>query len=160
MGTSGSLEEGGREREVTLKAFDALALYLDQSSLEPPASAGELLFGAVYLLPDRETHFGQRDMHPWVVIQSAVPGRPRVTLCPRTTRDVGRRGPKYLPSPAGVLQRLDRDGLILLTVRHPLHSSSLQQYEYIGLLPDAHREQLRRALDALKRRVAMRSQES
>jgi hypothetical protein len=72
----------------------------------------QMQFGDMWWIPDEQTGFGRRGRHPWVVLEGYQTSRPTVIICPRTSQiEPPRPG---LLMPAGVLDGLDRPGLVLI----------------------------------------------
>ncbi|MGI8549445.1 MAG: hypothetical protein ACR2PL_01425 [Dehalococcoidia bacterium] len=101
-----------------------------------------LTFGAVFWIPDEISGFGPSGEHPWVIVVPYRPGEPVVMACPRTSQ-VERNVENGLLLPAGTVQGLDRDGIILLAIRRRLIAADFRSYRHAGNLPDAWRERLR-----------------
>ncbi len=102
--------------------------WVEATAIAPPQKIGD-----VWWLPDAFTHYGSRMRHPWVVVQPYSPRRPTVVACPRTTRiQQPRRG---IMLPGGILDGLDRPGLVVLTHRRVFVAQEFRNFDYLGRLP-------------------------
>lgn len=119
----------------------------------------DLRFGAFYWIPDEDSCFGDREKHPWVIVAPLWPGRLSVQACPRTSSRSQARGGNELAMPAGVLEELDRDGLLILDRRQPFLATRFKSYQLIGHLSEAWQRRLREALMAEGYRIARESEE-
>lgn len=119
----------------------------------------ELRFGAFYWIPDEDSCFGYREKHPWVIVAPLQPGRLSVQACPRTSSRSYAHGGNELVMPAGILEELDRDGLLVLDRRQPFLAIRFKSYRLIGHLPEAWQRRLREALQAEGYRITRESEE-
>jgi len=148
-----------KARRPALKSFDDLRQHLQQGPgyLERFVLP-DLRFGAFYWIPDEESCLGYKEQHPWVIIAPYRPGHPLVRGCPRTSSQTEARRPADLPMPAGVLEDLERDGVILLDRARVFQVTRFAAFRYIGTLPTEWQERLRLALAAIGERVARESE--
>jgi hypothetical protein len=120
-----------------------------------------LKFGAFYHIPDIDSEFGRygdHDKHPWVVITPYDPQRPMITACPRTSskRQANRAGELFMPG--GILEELERDGVVIIKMPKPFPAKNFRYYNYIGLLPESWQDKLRDALRQLAEKIARESE--
>ena len=93
-----------------------------------------LIFGDIWWIPDAFTGVGVKNRHPWVIVQAYSDSRPSVTACIRTTKN---QNPRFgIIMPAGVVDGLDRTGLIKLRYRRTFIAREFRDFEYVGRLPD------------------------
>lgn len=98
---------------------------------EDPASSLYLLpqFGAFYHVPNLDSGFGRegsRDSHPWVIVTPAESQSSVVVACPRTSSQKYSRGVGELWMPGGILEGLERNGIIILKLQRPLLISNFR----------------------------------
>ena len=105
-----------------------------------------LKFGAVYWIPNIDSGISEEGAHPWVIISDYQPGTPVVTACLRTSSSLHQKIKKGLYHPAGILDGLDRDGIILTSVRRPFNVKKFRDYRYEGQLPEEWQVKLRKLL--------------
>ncbi len=143
-----SFEEFQRSLEET---GDDLALYVY------PA----LKFGAFYHIPDSDSGFGEggeHGKHPWVAITSYEPPRPMILACPRTSSRSLAQGVGELSMPGGILEELERDGVVILKIQQPFPAKNFRYYSYIGLLPEIWQDKLKAALQKWAQKIARESE--
>ena len=118
-----------------------------------------LRFGSVFWIPDEVSSFGGREgEHPWVVVRPYRLGSVTVAACPRTSQ-VARNANKGLLLPAGVVDGLDRDGVILLKNRQTFIAADFRDYRYAGNLTREWQHQLRAELDTQAWHIGRESEE-
>ncbi len=120
-----------------------------------------LKFGAFYHIPDADSGFGgngDHDKHPWVVITPYDPQRPMITACPRTSSksQAGRIGELFIPG--GILEELERDGVVILKIQRSFPAKNFRFYDYIGLLPEVWQGNLRNALQQWGEKITRESE--
>ena len=136
-------------------SIEALASLVAPESTSSP----DLLFGAMYWIPEDDTGFTRKGERPYVIVAARVSGQPTVRVCPTTTVDVHERGPRGLIIPAGTLARLPRESVILVDRTFPVHRRLFAYYRFIGMLPQELVDALtaaRRALRPMAHRQAGR----
>lgn len=132
---------------------------------EDPASSACSLpqFGTFYHIPDLDSGFGRNgnhNNHPWVITTPNGSRSPTVTACPRTSSQTRVRGAGELLMPGGILDGLERDGIILLKIQRPFPISNFRGYKYIGTLPSIWQDKLRDVLLQLAREKIARESEA
>jgi len=132
---------------------------------EDPASSVCSLpqFGTFYHIPDLDSGFGRNgnhDNHPWVITTLNGSQSPIVTACPRTSSQTHVRGAGELLMPGGILEGLERDGIILLKIQRPFPISNFRGYKSIGTLPSIWQDKLRDVLLQLAREKIARESEA
>ena len=120
-----------------------------------------LKFGALYHIPDIDSGFGRysdHDRHPWVVITPYDPQRPMITACPRTSSksQADRAGELFIPG--GILEELERDGVVILRIQRAFPAKKFRYYDYIGLLPEVWQDKLRDALQQWGEKITRESE--
>jgi mRNA-degrading endonuclease toxin of MazEF toxin-antitoxin module len=120
-----------------------------------------LKFGTFYHIPDIDSGFGRcgdHDKHPWVVITPYDPQRPMITACPRTSskRQADRAGELFIPG--GILEELERDGVVILRKSRSFPAKNFRYYDYIGLLPEAWQDKLKHALQQWGEKITRESE--
>lgn len=120
--------------------------------------SGDLQFGVFHWIPDEDTCFGEGDNHPWVIVVPYQHGRATIAASPRTSCKPTPRDRSEFALPAGIVEGLDRDGVIVLNRRQPFAAAAFRQYRYIGRLPEPWQERLRAALLAEGHRIAFASE--
>jgi hypothetical protein len=120
-----------------------------------------LKFGAFYHIPDLDSGFGEGDehgSHPWMVITPYEPQRPMIMACPRTSSRSKARGAGEILLPGGILNGLERDGVVILKIQRPFPAKNFRDYDYIGLLPEVWQDKLKYALLQLEEKITRESE--
>lgn len=158
MEETSSVKRSGRQ----FKSFTEL-----QRSLEETGEGLDrfvypsLKFGAFYHIPDIDSGFGRNgdhDKHPWVIITPYDPQRPMITACPRTSSksQANRAGELFIPG--GILEELERDGVVILKLQRSFPANNFRFYDYIGLLPDVWQDKLKVALLQWEEKITRESE--
>lgn len=108
-----------------------------------------LVFGSVFRIPDEVSGIpsgkrtkGKTSDHPFVVLKYFKETN-RMVLCARRTTDLNRSG--YF-TPENILPDLDKPGVIVLDEQFRIDAQKFVNFEYLGLLPDACIEALKKAV--------------
>jgi len=144
------------------KSFTELQRSLEKTGEDLALLVYPLLkFGAFYHIPDTDSGFGRcgnHDKHPWVVITPYDLQRPMITACPRTSSksQAKRAGELFLPG--GILEELERDGVVILKQQKPFPAKNFRYYDYIGLLPEVWQDELKNALQQWGKKITRESE--
>jgi len=160
----GVLEESGsgRKSKPRLKSLAELQRLLVETGGHLALYVyPSLKFGAFYHIPDDDSRFGEGGecgKHPWVVITPYEPQRPMIIACPRTSQSSLARGVGEFSMPGGILEELERDGVVILRIQRSFPANDFGNYAYIGLLPEIWQDRFRTALQQWAQKIARESE--
>lgn len=132
----------------SIKSFSALKKFLKENdNYDELYVYPNLKFGAVFWIPDEDSGIGGEGEHPWIIVSDYRTGDVVITACIRTSSNITDNLKHGLYQPAGVLNGLNREGVIRTVVRWPFEVQKFRDYKYQGQLPQEWVDKLKKHIE-------------